>query len=157
MLDYPHQALLRQGLTCCTHRWRCLSWKPLNQGSVMMRGFDPWVRKIPWRRKWQLTAVFLPGKSHGQRSLAAAVHKIQLSEWAHTLWPCSLHRAATTHVPAMARTPCWEEEAIFTWHALPRSFRIRASAITETTEPPAHSKPQKTSLTELPLLRCLQS
>ena len=34
------------------------------------RGFDPWVRKIPWRRKWQLTPVFLPGKSHGQRSLA---------------------------------------------------------------------------------------
>jgi len=29
----------------------------------------PWVRKIPWRRKWQPTAVFLPGKSHGQRSL----------------------------------------------------------------------------------------
>ena len=33
-------------------------------------GFDPWVGKIPWRRKWQLTPVFLPGKSHGQRSLA---------------------------------------------------------------------------------------
>ena len=31
-------------------------------------GFDPWVRKIPWRRK--PTQVFLPGKSHGQRSLA---------------------------------------------------------------------------------------
>ena len=31
--------------------------------------FDPWVRKIPWRRKWQSTLVFLPGKSHGQRSL----------------------------------------------------------------------------------------
>ena len=34
-------------------------------------GFQPWVRKIPWRRAWQPTAVFLPGKSHGQRSLAA--------------------------------------------------------------------------------------
>ena len=32
-------------------------------------GFNPWVRKIPWRRKWQPTPVFLPGKSHGQRSL----------------------------------------------------------------------------------------
>ena len=31
--------------------------------------FDPWVRKIPWRRKWQPTPVILPGKSHGQRSL----------------------------------------------------------------------------------------
>ena len=32
-------------------------------------GFDPWVRNIPWRRKWQPTPVFLPGKSHRQRSL----------------------------------------------------------------------------------------
>ena len=31
--------------------------------------FDPWVGKIPWRRKWQCTPVFLLGKSHGQRSL----------------------------------------------------------------------------------------
>ena len=30
--------------------------------------FDPWVRKIPWRRKWQPTPVFLSGKSHGQRT-----------------------------------------------------------------------------------------
>ena len=33
-------------------------------------GFDSWVEKIPWRRKWQPTPVFLPGESHGQRSLA---------------------------------------------------------------------------------------
>ena len=32
-------------------------------------GFDPLVRKIPWRREWQPTLVFLPGESHGQRSL----------------------------------------------------------------------------------------
>ena len=31
--------------------------------------FNPWVRKILWRRKWQPTPVFLPGKFHGQRSL----------------------------------------------------------------------------------------
>ena len=34
------------------------------------RGFDPWIGKIPWRRAWQPTPVFLPGESHGQRSLA---------------------------------------------------------------------------------------
>ena len=34
------------------------------------RGFDPWVRKMPCRRKWQPTPVSLPGESHGQRSLA---------------------------------------------------------------------------------------
>ena len=32
--------------------------------------FNSWVGKVPWRRKWQPTPVFLPGKSHGQRSLA---------------------------------------------------------------------------------------
>jgi len=31
--------------------------------------FDSWVRKIPWRREWQPTLVFLPGESHGQRHL----------------------------------------------------------------------------------------
>ena len=31
--------------------------------------FDPWVGKSPWRRIWQPTPVFLPGKFHGQRSL----------------------------------------------------------------------------------------
>ena len=32
-------------------------------------GLDPWVGKIPWRRAWQPIPVFLPGGSHGQRSL----------------------------------------------------------------------------------------
>ena len=40
-------------------------------------GFDPWVRKIPWRREWQATPVFLPGGSRGQSSL---VH--------YSLWGC---------------------------------------------------------------------
>ena len=41
------------------------------------RGFDPWVGKIPWRRKWQPTPVFLPGKSHEQRW--ATVHEVAKS------------------------------------------------------------------------------
>ena len=40
--------------------------------------FDPWVGKIPWRRKWQLTPVFLPGESHAQRSL------VGYSPWGRT-------------------------------------------------------------------------
>ena len=32
-------------------------------------GFNPWVEKVPWRRRWQPTPVFLLEKSHGQRSL----------------------------------------------------------------------------------------
>ena len=38
-------------------------------GSIRDPGFDPWVGKIPWRRKWQPTPVLLPEKSHGWRSL----------------------------------------------------------------------------------------
>ena len=34
-------------------------------------GFDSWVRKTRWNRKWQSTLVFLPGRSHGQRSLGS--------------------------------------------------------------------------------------
>ena len=41
------------------------------------RGFNPWVRKIPWRWKWQPTPVFMPGKSHGPRSL------VGYSPWGH--------------------------------------------------------------------------
>ena len=43
-------------------------------------GFNPWVQKIPWSRRWQPTPVFLPGKSHGQRSLAATIHEITKSQ-----------------------------------------------------------------------------
>ena len=44
------------------------------------RGFDPWVRKIPWRRPWQPTPVFLLGESHAQRSLAGYGHSIAESD-----------------------------------------------------------------------------
>ena len=37
---------------------------------------DPWVGKIPWRRKWQPTLVFLPGKSHGREAWQYTVHRI---------------------------------------------------------------------------------
>ena len=43
-------------------------------------GFNPWVRKIPWRREWQLTPAFLPGESHGQRSWQATVHGVANSQ-----------------------------------------------------------------------------
>ena len=39
--------------------------------------FDPWIRKTPWRRKWHSTPGFLPGESHGQRSL------VGYSPWGH--------------------------------------------------------------------------
>ena len=48
-----------------------------NAARCRRHGFDPWVGKIPWRRKWQPTPLFLPGKFHGQRSLAVC------SPWGH--------------------------------------------------------------------------
>ena len=53
---------------------------PANAGRPMRCGFDPWDRKIPWRRAWQPTPVFLPGKSHGQRSPAVTVHGVTESD-----------------------------------------------------------------------------
>ena len=40
-------------------------------------GFDPWVGRFPWRRKWHRTPIFSPAKSHGQRSLGGC------SPWGH--------------------------------------------------------------------------
>ena len=40
-----------------------------NLPAMWETGFNPWLGKIPWRRKWQPTPVFLPGESHGWRSL----------------------------------------------------------------------------------------
>ena len=41
-----------------------------NLAATWETGFDPSAGKIPWRRKWLPTPVFLPGESHGQRILA---------------------------------------------------------------------------------------
>ena len=48
---------------------------PANAGDT---GVNPWVRKSPWRMKWQPTPVFLPGETHGQRNLTG------YSAWGHT-------------------------------------------------------------------------
>ena len=50
---------------------------PANAGNTGDRGFNPWVGKSPWRKKWQPIPVLLPGKSHGQRSL------VDCSSWGH--------------------------------------------------------------------------
>ena len=51
------------------HNLRWLSDKSAGQCRRHRRcRFDPWGGKIPWRRKWQPTPVFLPGESHGQKS-----------------------------------------------------------------------------------------
>ena len=67
--DESYFCVLLFSVTCCIGLpW----WLSSKQSACQCRRhkFDPWVRKIPWRRKWQPMPIFLPGKIHGQRSLA---------------------------------------------------------------------------------------
>ena len=50
---------------------------PDNSGNCRRQRFYPWIEKIPWRRAWQPTPVFLTGESHGQRRL------VGYSPWGH--------------------------------------------------------------------------
>ena len=61
--------------------------------------FDPWVEKIPWRMKWQPTPVFLPGKSHGQRSL------VSYSPWGRKSWTQLSKQAHLTENPPAGYAP----------------------------------------------------
>ena len=63
-------------LLCASHCGSVVEKPPDKAGDAS----DPWAGKVSWRRKWQPTPVFLPGKSHGQRSLVAVVHEVT-KEW----------------------------------------------------------------------------
>ena len=67
-------SVVKESICQCRRHWR--------------HGFNPWVGKIPWRRKWQPTPVFWPEKSHGQRSLAGyspwACKKSDMAEHGHS-------------------------------------------------------------------------
>ena len=74
-LDYVRKLHLLSSPLC----WRLIAnlglpWWPNGRESACQwrrLRFDPWSRKIPWRRKWQPTQVFLPGKSYGHRTLVS--------------------------------------------------------------------------------------
>ena len=85
------------GLPWWLRQWRtCLQcWRP---------GFDPWVRKIPWRREWLLSPLFLPRESHEQRSL------LGYSPWNHkeldiTGWLTHIKVITSVHLLILA---VWE-------------------------------------------------
>ena len=71
--DDPAELLMIQWMlaagNCPSPRWLSGKESACQCRSCQGRGLDPWVQKIPWRRKWQPTPVFWPGKSHEQRSL----------------------------------------------------------------------------------------
>ena len=65
-------------------------------------GFDPWVGKIPWRRAWQPTPVFLPRECHGRRSLAGYSPWVTKSR----TWLSNSAQHSTAQSPEPA--DCWE-------------------------------------------------
>ena len=54
--------------------------------TVRRQRSNPWVREIPWRRKWQPTPVFLPGKSHGRGAWQVTVHGVAKSQPSEEQW-----------------------------------------------------------------------
>ena len=77
--------------------------------------FDPCVGNIPWRRKWQPTPVFLPGKSHGQRSL------VGYSPQGRQDWATSLSLSYTVIWMSLGnrlseRSWTWKYIISFTWN-----------------------------------------
>ena len=66
------------------HYWLDRHGYPVAQMIICLQcrrpGFYFWVRKIPWRREWQPTPVFLPGKSHGQTTWQATVYGVAKSQ-----------------------------------------------------------------------------
>ena len=67
--DFPDGASGKEP-ACQCRRWR-------------RRRFDPWVWKIPWRRAWQPTPVFLTGESHGQREEPGGLQSTGLQRVRH--------------------------------------------------------------------------
>ena len=78
-------------------------------------GFNPCVRKIPWRRAWQPTPVILPGESHGQRSLAD--YRPEGHKWSDTT---EVTKHSIAHVPSICTlwrfltiNRCWILSKVF--------------------------------------------
>ena len=86
--------------------WASLMAQMVKNLPAMQRWeFDPWVRKTPWRRESQPTPGFLPGKSHGQRSLTGC------SPWGHKeLDTTKLEKEMSTHSSTLAWKVPWMRE-----------------------------------------------
>ena len=106
-----------------------LKWFATSSSSGRPR-FDPWVGKISWRRKWQPTPVFLPGKSHGRRSL------VGYCPWSRresdTTEQLHFHFSLSSSGPRCVRTLHYEES----WVAL----HGMAYSFTELCKPLCHDK-----------------
>ena len=69
-MPYPSPPFAHLSLSVGLPRWRSGKESACQCRRHRRHRFNAWVAKIPWRKKWWPTQIFLPGKSHGQRSLA---------------------------------------------------------------------------------------
>jgi len=65
-----------------------------------------WVRKIPWRREWLPTLVFLPGKPHGQRSLVG-----------YSSWGCKESDTAEQPTLSLEKQECFQINEVSIYHS----------------------------------------
>ena len=88
-------------------------------------GFDPWVGKILWRRKWQPTLVFLPGKFHGQQSLAGynpwGCKESDMTGWLSTHTHTCAHMHTLTHMCTQTHTGMHAHTHTHTHTHMPRN------------------------------------
>ena len=94
--------------------------------------FNPWVGKIPYRRQWQPTPVFLPGEFHGQRAWWATVHGVAKSrhDWVTNT---SLHfrtvygaTPLSAWKPAYACSVHWQDPSSVetSWEVFPQHLKV---------------------------------
>ena len=116
--------------------WWLRQWRICLQYSIP--GFSHWVRKIPWRREGQPTPVFLPGESHGQRSL------VGYSPWGHkeldgTAWPTHTHKVRCSSQHGSFHPD--SEVARWTWLWLYANCITQARNLAlSSPHPPSHSQ-----------------
>ena len=82
---------------------------PASAGDSREHGFDPWVGKVPWRRAWQPTSVFLSGESHGQSNVAG--YSPQSHKELDTLKQYSTH-AYSVLISQLLHSPTFPQVAI---------------------------------------------
>ena len=79
-----------------------LWWLTGKKSAAKQETWAPWIRKIPWRRKWQPTPVFLPGEFHGQRSLVGyssrGCKESNITEWLNMRMHACAHTHTHTHI-----------------------------------------------------------
>ena len=116
----------------------CLRWQ-----SVCLQcgrpGFNPWVGKIPWERKWQPTPVLLPGKSRGRRILEGyspwGCKESDMTEWLHFHFLQCLYFSFTyfTLYGTLSRTPGLSSSL---YEATRSGFHCLSYSLTHHSHPP---------------------